>query len=198
MHDQIEHIAQPLIFRTRRGQVVAARQVTAADTLLLTGLLCQLSERTLHLRYMSSRHFSSGVIWNEAVRMARGYSPDHITLVATIRPNVSDEAVAVAELVRNQHDPTVGEIALVVRDDEQQQGIGRFLLGRLIRLAQHSSITSLCASMLAENDAMFRLIRTLGLSYTGTTRYGETQVRVSIPGHEEEIAAGRNAHKLAA
>jgi RimJ/RimL family protein N-acetyltransferase len=198
MHYQREHKPQPLTFRTLRGQRVAARQAMATDTLLLAELLHQLSERARQLRYMTSRHFSAEAIWSEAERMTRGHSPDHTTLVATIQLNEYEEVVAVAELVRDQHDPTVAEIALVVRDDEQQQGIGMFLLRHLVGVAQSSGIRCLSANMLAENSAMLRLIRTLGLSYTATTRYGETQVLISLPGHHAEIAPARSATKLAA
>ena len=191
-----EHILQPLTFRTLRGQLVAVRQAMAEDALRIAELLCRLSEPTRHLRYMSSRHFSADAIWNEAVRMTRGHPLDHTTLVATIRPNEYDEAVAVAELVREGHASTVGEIAFVVRDDAQQQGIGSFLLWRLIEVAQSRGITSLSASMLAENSAMLRLVRTLGLPYTATTRYGETQVMVGVPGPPRMVATARQ--KLAA
>jgi RimJ/RimL family protein N-acetyltransferase len=198
MHHQSEYISQPLTFRTLRGQLVATRQAMAADTLLLAELLCRLSERARRLRYMSSRHFSAEAIWSEAVRMAQGRSPDHTTLVATIRPNEYDEAVAVAELVRDRHDLTVGEIALVVRDDEQRQGIGSFLLWRLLRVAQLNGITSLNASMLAENSAMLRLIYALGLPYTAATRYGETQVIVRVPAQPKVLASAPHPQKLAA
>ena len=181
MYHQIDHISQPLIFRTLRGQLVVVRQVMAADTFLLAELLCRLSEHASRLRYMRSGRLTAEAIWGEAVRMARGGSIGQKTLVATIRPSQEDEAVAVAELVRDQQDQTVGEIALVVRDDEQQQGIGSFLLWRLIRLAQRNGITSLRASMRAENSAMLRLIDDLGLPYTATTRSGETQVLVQVP-----------------
>jgi RimJ/RimL family protein N-acetyltransferase len=181
MDHQSEQRGQPLRFCTRRGQLVAVRQALAADTLLLAELLCRLSERTLHLRYMRSGCFSLEVIWSEAARMTRGNPRDHTTLVATIRPDEYDEAVAVAELVRDRQDPTSGEIALVVRDDEQQQGIGGFLLRRLIHLAQGSGITSLNVSLLAENSAMLRLISALGLPYTAATGYGETQMLVQVP-----------------
>jgi GNAT superfamily N-acetyltransferase len=181
MHHQRKHISQPLLFRTRRGQLVAVRQAMAADTLLLAKLLCRLSDHTRHLRYLRSGCFSAEAIWSEAVRMTRGHSPDHTTLVTTIRPNECDEAVAVAELVRDRHDLSVGEIALVVRDDEQRQGIGSLLLGHLVRVAQRGGLTSLSASMLAENSAVLQLIRTLGLPYTATTRYGEMQVLVQVP-----------------
>jgi RimJ/RimL family protein N-acetyltransferase len=182
MHQQSEQISQPLMFRTRRAQLVAVRQATATDTLLLAELLCRLSERARYLRFMRSGHFSADLIWNEAVRMAWGHAPAHTTLVATIRPNEYDEAVAVAELVRYRQTPIVGEIALVVREDEQRQGIGSFLLRQLVRVAQQDGITSLSASVLAENSAMLRLIRALGLPYTATTHYSERQVLISIPG----------------
>jgi len=198
MHRQNTHRSQRLMFRTLGGQLVAVRQALAADTLLLAELLGQLSARALHLRYMRSGCFSAEAIWSEAVRMTREHPLDHTTLVATIRPNEYDEPVAVAELVRDGQTSTVGEIALVVRDDEQRQGIGSSLLRQLVRVAQRRGITSLSASMLAENSAMLRLILTLGLPYTATTRYGETQVLVSLPGNHEEIAVAPSADKLAA
>jgi len=198
MYYPTEYIRQPLMFRSLRGQSVAVRQAMPADAALFAELLRRLSERARYMRYMSQRYFSADVIWNEAVRMARGYSPDHTTLVATIRLNEGEEAVAVAELVRDRQTPTLGEIALVVRDDEQRQGIGIFLLRHLVGVAQRGGITALSANMLAENDAMFGLIRRLGLPYTATTRYGETHVLVSTLGHHSQIALARSARKLAA
>ena len=198
MHLRSEYRSQPLIFRTLRGHLVVVRQATAADTFLLAELLCQLSKRTLHFRYMRSGCFPAEAIWSEAVRMTRGHTTDHTTLVATIRPNECDEVVAVAELVRDRQDLAVGEVALVVRDAEQQQGIGSFLLWRLIELARHGGIANLSASMLAENSAMLGLIGSLGLPFTATTRYGVTQVLVSILAHPEKFALARSARKLAA
>lgn len=198
MHYQREHISQPRRFRTLRGKFVSVRQAMAADTFLLADLLGRLSDRARYLRYMRSGNFSAEAIWLEAKRMTQGHPLDHLTLVATIRPNEDDEAIAAAELVRDRQEPSVGEIALVVRDDEQQQGIGSFLLWRLICSAQHSGITSLRASMLAENRAVLRLIRTLELPYTAATRYGETQILISVPRHHEEMPLARGAHRLAA
>jgi GNAT superfamily N-acetyltransferase len=186
------------MFRARHGQLVAVQQATAMDTVMLAELLCRLSERTRHLRYMRTGAFTAEVIWNEAVRMARGHTPDHTTLVATVQPNEYDEAIAVAELIRDRDDRNTGEIALVVRDDAQRQGIGSFLLRRLLRVAQRSSITCLSAGMLAENKAMLQLIGALGLPYTSTTCNGETQVRISLPRHTVEIGLAHRTRKLAA
>lgn len=182
MQHHTEHTAQPLKFRTRHGQLVAVRPATPADTFLVAELLGRLSERTRQLRYMSSRHFSAAVIWSEAMRMTQGQPREYTTLVATIRPNKSDEAVGIAELARDQADLTTGEIALVVRDGEQRQGIGSCLLRQLIRVAYGSGVTSLSANMLAENSAMRHMLSSLGLPYTITTHYGETQVQIALQG----------------
>ena len=197
MNYQSNYISQPLMLHTHSG-VVAARRATAADTLLLSELLGRLSPGTRHLRYMSSRHFSHEAIWSEAARMVRGNAPDYTTIVATIRHAEDDEAVAVAELARDQHDRSTGEIALLVRDDMQRQGIGLFLLQHLVYLAQQGGITRLSANLLVENLAMFRLIGALKLPYTATTSQGETHMLVAIPAQPEAITLARGAHKLAA
>jgi len=192
------HIAQHFRFRSRRGQLVAVRQATPVDTVQLAGLLSQLSLRTLQLRYMRMGNFSAETLWHEAIRMARGHTSEYMTLVASIPLNGDGVTVAIAELVQNRQDTTLGEIAFVVRDDMQKQGIGSLLFWRLICEAQRSGITRLSASMLAENKTMLQLIGALGLPYTSTTRNGETQVRISLPRHSVEIGLAHRTHKLAA
>jgi hypothetical protein len=44
MHHQSEYRSQPLMFRTRRGQLVAVRQAMAADTFLLAELPYRLNQ----------------------------------------------------------------------------------------------------------------------------------------------------------
>lgn len=198
MQYQIETIAQPLRFHSRQGQLVTARLATMVDTFLVADLIGRLSVRTRQLRYMSLRHFSADETWREAVRMTQSDPQEHLTLVATTRRNQFEQAIAVAELVRDQYDGASAEIALVVHDDAQRQGIGGFLLAWLARLAYRSGITTLNASMLAENKAMLGLIAALELPYTAKTSYGETQVLVSIPRRHTESGLAQSTRKLAA
>ena len=174
-------ITQPLLFRSLRGQLVSVREARPADAARLVELLRGLSERTLQFRYMHPRSMPPGTAWNEAARMAQARAPEHTTLLATLGPNGQGEVVPAAELARDPHNLASGEIALVVRDDVQQQKIGSFLLWRLIRVAQRDGITRLSANMLAENRAMLRLVVGLGLPYSASTRYGETEVQISLP-----------------
>jgi len=195
---QTEQLTQPLTFQTLRGLLVAVREAVPADTSLLAELLGQLSKRTLQLRYMSARPFSTEVIWQEAARMTHRHAHDHLTLVATVRRHDSEEAIAVAELVRDRQTPTAGEIALVVRDDEQRQGIGSFLLWQLVCAAQRSGVTRLHGNLLAENRAVRRLISTLGLPHTATISRGEIEAIIYVPAQFEEHALARYSKKLAA
>lgn len=183
---------------TRHGQLVAVRQATVTDTALLADLLGQLSQRTLQLRYMRSGRFTHDALWNEAVRMTQKQSSGHTTLVATLRPNGYDQVIGVAELVHDYNKYATAEIALVVRDDMQRQGIGRFLMAHLIRVAQGGDITRLSASMLAENQAMLRLIASLGMPYSATTRYGETEALITLPASQNQGCQARDGYRLVA
>jgi acetyltransferase len=193
MYYPTANLLQPFLFHTLQGRPVAIRRVTASDIVLLADLLCRLSERTRQLRYFAPRALAGEVLWREAARMARGRTDDHITLLVVAQGAGQDEAIGVGELVRDGQTPTAAEIAVVVRDDLQSQGLGSFLLWQLVCTAQQNGITHLHADILAENKAMLRLIRGLRLPYTATTVYGETRATVAVPGR-----LGAGAQKFAA
>jgi len=197
-HHRREQIAQPRTFHTARGVLVAVHQAVPGDTLRLAELLRRLSKHTLELRYMSARPFSAEVIQQEAARMAQGHTPDHVTLVATARRHGYDEVIAVGELVRDSQTPIAGEIALVVRDDEQRQGIGGFLLWQLACAAQRGGLRRLHGNLLAENRAVRRLIYTLGLPHTATISHGEIEAIIYVPTQFEGTALARYSKMLAA
>jgi GNAT superfamily N-acetyltransferase len=175
------NLFQPFLFHTLRGRPVAIRRVVSADTILLADLLCRLSEQTRRLRYLAPRALIGEIVWREAARMARGRTDDHLTLVVVAQGAEPAEAFGVGELVRDEQAPTTAEIAVVVRDDQQNQGLGSFLLWQLVCAAQQNGITRLYADLLEENQAMLRLIRELRLPYTATTSYGETRAIISVP-----------------
>ena len=181
MYYPTANLFQPFLFHTLRGRPVEMRRVTSADTILLADLLCQLSEHTRHLRYLAPRALVGEVLWREAARMAQGRTGDHTTLVVIAQGSEPAEAIGVGELVRDEQAPAAAEIAVVVRDDHQNQGLGSFLLWQLVCAAQQSGITRLYADMLAENKTMLRLIRELRLPYTATTHYGEMRAIIAVP-----------------
>lgn len=100
--------------------------------------------------------------------------------------DMADEATAqivgVARLARATiNEAGVGaEIAVVVRDDFQQQGVGHALLQQLVGLARQMEITHLHADVQADNAPALRVLKKLGLPITTQTRYAHTETTLLV------------------
>jgi acetyltransferase len=164
----------------RHGLRVTMRRVRLDDGPALIELLYGLSAQAIRLRYLIARSFSPGTARAEAERMLRGRAGRTVTLVAAIIEAGVNQIVGVGELVPCAGDPSVAAIALVVRDDYQGQGLGRNLLGQLVRQARASDISHLRADLLAENRAVCQLLDGLGLPINATTSYGEISAVVTL------------------
>jgi GNAT superfamily N-acetyltransferase len=132
---------------------------------------------------MTQRPFSDDVARLEVARVLAGSADAHITLIVTEMCGAKEVAVALAELARDRNSDT-GEIAVVVRDDRQRKGIGSFLLGQLVQIAQESGLTYLRADLLAENYPMQRLLHALGLPSRTTNYTGELYWVARVPPRE--------------
>ena len=172
---------EPIAFHTRDRRPVTLRRVRPGDTALLVDLLGRLSARTWRLRYFTARPSASEAAWREAGRMARGHAAGHLTLVALARPGGRDEAVAVAELVRDAATPAIGDLAVLVRDDYQANGVGLALGRRLLDNARAAGVTTVRAELFAENRGALRLLRRLGVAQAMTLDDGELSVLAEIP-----------------
>ena len=161
----------------REGQRIVVGPAGQEDIALLADFLLRLSPQSLRLRYLITREFTPESAWTEAERMVRGPA----TLIATPAHRAFAEAIGVAELAPDQGDPTIGHLALMVRDDWQGQGIGTALLGELRGLAPLLGIATLRADLRAENTAARRLILGQGLPRAAQTRFGETQIMLHLP-----------------
>ncbi len=177
----------PLAFQTHDRRHVTLRRVRSSDAPLLAELLGRLSDRTWQLRYFAARPLADEAVWREAGRMMLGRQGRHLTLVAIGRPRGEEEAIAVAELVRDADTPAAGEIALVVRDDYQANGVGSLLGRRLLHLARAARMTTVRADLLVENRGALRLLNRLGVPYTATIQDGATRVLAHVP---DELGAG--------
>jgi acetyltransferase len=86
----------------------------------------------------------------------------------------------VARLACDADDRAVAEIALVVRDDYQGEGLGRALFEDLEQLARSRGLRCLSALVQAENTTMRRLLQSAGLPITSETTRGETMLRIVL------------------
>jgi GNAT superfamily N-acetyltransferase len=86
------------------------------------------------------------------------------------------------------------EVAFVVADDFQHQGIGTILLERLAGAAWKNGIEAFVAQTLSENRDMLEVFMRSGFHVTSTTDHGTVSVRFPIqPGDAYRLAyAGRH------
>ncbi len=167
-------------FQVRDGRQVAIRRITPDDAPLLVDLYYRLSDTARRLRFHSMRqNVSLEEIVEETERLSNLDPAHQAALVATAQEEGEERIVAVARLARSQ-DPTEAESAIVVRDDYQNQGLGSYLLTRLVQVARDMDIVCLTAWVMAENLHMLHIIQKSGFDVQAEARYGETFVRVPV------------------
>ena len=112
-------------------------------------------------------------------------------------PDVADQPiVAVARYIRLPESREVAELAIVVNDDYQGQGMGAELVERLARAAVARGVTRFRATMLADNVGIHRLLEGLAAGPIERRRLGGlSEMEIPLPGAD---AAGADCGQLRA
>lgn len=166
------------VVTTKTGRTVVARLIGGADAPLLVDLFSRLSERTRWLRF-SKPHGSEELAWREAIRLVRCDGRGDTTLLGVVCEAGEERAVALIQMVRVEE--TVAEVAAVVRDDYQNDGLGKALCWLAAQTAAARGIRSLQILTQAENRMVQWLVRSMGAAYTAEMRYGELTMTVRLP-----------------
>jgi RimJ/RimL family protein N-acetyltransferase len=92
-----------------------------------------------------------------------------------------DRIIGVARYVRVPRDRESAEVAVVVVDDKQNQGIGTALLDSLTERARENGIVRYTALVSPDNDIVLGALDRAGATRTGTTSEGEIELAVDLP-----------------
>jgi GNAT superfamily N-acetyltransferase len=139
------------------GTRVHVRPIVPEDKPLLVEGLRRLSPEAAFRRFMSPKVSFSAA---ELRYLTEVDQRDHIALVAVDAEHPS-RLIAVARCVRVAHD--TADIAVVVGDPWQRMGLGRRLADELARRARAVGIERIAGTMLADNRAALRLMRTFSI-----------------------------------
>lgn len=164
---------------TKTGRVVSTRLLGREDAPLLVDLFSRLSERTRRLRFSKPRS-DDEVIWREASRLVQSDPHADTNLIGLVREDGQDRAVALVQVVRV--DATMAEIAVVVRDDYQNEGLGRAICRLAAQLAMTRGVRTLQILTMAENKVVQWLVRSMGAPYTAQVQRGEVTILVQLTG----------------
>src|SRR5215210_6277676 len=124
---------------------VIFRQIEPTDKALVRAFYDELSDRSRRLRFLVP---TSGLSDEDLVYLTEVDHTRHEALVAL----EGERMVGVARYVRAPRDRESAEVAVVVVDDRQGQGIGTALLDRLTERARENGITRYTALVSGDND----------------------------------------------
>lgn len=135
------------------GTKVNFRPVHPTDEARTADLFHALSQQTLYYRFMSNaKYVPRRQIQDEVFIDHR----NDVAIVGTIPEAHGEEIIAIGRYYLN-HTTNLAEVAFVVRDEWQNQGIGTFLLEHLATIAMRNGIRGFTAEALRENRAMQRV-----------------------------------------
>lgn len=129
------------------------RPIGPGDKALLQAAVGRLSPETAYRRFLTGKPQLTPA---ELRYLTEVDGRDHIALVVL---DCDDDLVAVGRLVRDPERPDTAELAILVGDCHQRQGVGRTLAEELVR---SMGVARVSATMLASNRAALGLMRRLG------------------------------------
>ena len=144
------------------GEEVLYRPIRPEDEPLLIRLHQALSERTVYLRYFQPLKLSLRTAHERLTRICFIDYDREMALVAEHKKADGDpEIIAIGRLSR-LHGRSDAEMAVLVDDRFQYQGLGTELYRRLIEIARDEHLSGVTCTILNENREMQAICRRLG------------------------------------
>jgi acyl-CoA hydrolase/RimJ/RimL family protein N-acetyltransferase len=167
------------VYRTTgTGFQVLFRPVKMSDEPLLKDFFNVLSDNSLYRRFISIRKDMPHERLQEFVII--DYTKEMVIL-ATMKDAEREKVVAVGQYGINENIHTA-EVALVVRDDHQNKGIGTGLLSYLTYLAKREGLLGFTAEVLVENKPMLHLFEKMGFDIQKRNEQGVYEMKMAFRG----------------
>jgi RimJ/RimL family protein N-acetyltransferase len=155
--------------------VTTFRPIEPQDGPLLKAFYEELSDRSRRLRFL----VPTSEISDED--LAYLTDVDHKRHESIVALEGDDRMIGVATYVRTPGDRESAEVAVVVVDDRQNEGIGTTLLDRLTERARENGIVRYTAIVSDDNDIVLNALERAGAETTGTTDEGEIEFALDVP-----------------
>lgn len=147
-------------WKTKDGRAVTIRPIRPEDELLMVKFHETLSEQSVYLRYFHMEKLDSRTAHERLLRKCFiDYNREMALVVERQDAQTGEhEILAVGRLTKTR-DSSEAEVAVLVRDQAQNQGLGTELVRRLIEVARDENIVRIVAIILPENYGMMALAR---------------------------------------
>lgn len=146
----------------KNGEQVLVRPIRPEDEPLLVRLHQVLSERTVYLRYFQPLRLSQRTAHDRLTRICYiDYDREMALVVEHNNAEGNPEIIAIGRLSRLRGRDEA-EMAVLVDDRFQHQGLGTELYQRLIEVARDEHLGSVVSTILSENREMQTICKKLG------------------------------------
>jgi acetyltransferase len=170
-------------FKTKKERSLRIRDIAPEDAPKLVDLFDRLSEKSRYLRFqVNLAHLPYERKLEEARELATLRAGQDVALVAE---ELGGEAIVAVARCHREPDPAEGEVAILVRDDWQQEGLGTHLIQLLAERARGMKLRWFRSVMLSMNRVVPRLLDRAGLRYRlERLRGSESLLVVFLVGHD--------------
>jgi acetyltransferase len=164
----------------KNGEEILLRPIRPEDEPLLIKLHQVLSERTVYLRYFQPLRLSQRTAHDRLTRICFiDYDREMALVVEHKNQEGNPEIIAIGRLSR-LHGKDEAEMAVLVDDRFQHQGLGTELYRRLIEVARDEKMTKVISTILSENREMQTICRKLGFQMESSLEDGTVEAILTL------------------
>jgi len=153
-------------FTMKDGTEVTLRSIRLADEPLMAQFHQTLSGRSVYMRYFCSLSLESRVAHDRLVRICHVDGEREVALVVDhLNKRMGQQQIlGVGRLIKLDAQ-NEAEVAILVSDQYQKQGLGTELLRRLIEIARSQKLHRVFGELLRDNLAMQTIVKKLGFRF---------------------------------
>jgi len=164
----------------KNGEAVTIRPIRPEDEPLLIRLHQELSERSVYLRYFQPLKLSQRTAHERLTRICFiDYDREMALVVERKKEDGTPEIIAIGRLskLRGRNE---AELAVLVDDRNQHQGMGTELYRRLIAVARDEKLELVVSIILAENRDMVAICQKLGFQVKSDMEDGTVKAELRM------------------
>ncbi len=135
------------------------RPIKPTDEPMEREFFYRLSDETVYFRFFS---YLKALPHEKLQHLVNIDYQDEMAIVAIIGPPENEEIIGIVRYNRDSRD-NFAEVAIVVRDDYQNRGIGTYMLKYITQIAMERGISGFQAEVLASNKKMLRVFYKIGM-----------------------------------
>ena len=147
---------------TKRGLPVVIRPIRPEDEPLMVRFHESLSERSVYLRYFCSLSLNTRVAHERLVRICFADYDREMPLVVDYTDQSGNHQILGVGRLSKLAEKNEGEVAVILSDEYQGQGLGTELLTRLISVAKAEGLIRLRGEVLRDNIIMQSVLKKVG------------------------------------